>query len=83
MGWNLIDPEREAPVLAGLGGDSRFYFVHSYYMACQNPQDVLARTSYGGNFPSIVQRGRVIGAQFHPEKSHRFGMRFFQNFVAL
>lgn len=84
MGWNLIYPERESPILAGLTEQqSRFYFVHSYRVVCADPQDSLAKTDYGGKFTSMVQRGNVIGAQFHPEKSHRFGMQLLRNFAGM
>ena len=81
MGWNLIKPQRVSPLLDGLDGESRFYFAHSYHMVCSDPADVLATTEYGGEFVSIVQHGNIMGAQFHPEKSHRFGMALLENFV--
>jgi imidazole glycerol-phosphate synthase subunit HisH len=83
MGWNLVSVRRPHPILANLGTEPRFYFAHSYYAHCDDPADVLATTNYGGEFPSVVARKNVIGAQFHPEKSHRFGLQLFRNFVAL
>jgi glutamine amidotransferase len=83
IGWNLVNIRRPHAILAGLGPEVRFYFAHSYHPHCDDPADVLATTSYGGEFPSIVSRGNVIGVQFHPEKSHRFGLQLFRNFVAL
>jgi glutamine amidotransferase len=83
MGWNLVAPARAEPLTSGLEQDARFYFVHSYWFDCAEPADVLLRTAYGFAFPSGVQRGNVMGVQFHPEKSHRFGMQLLKNFAAL
>jgi imidazole glycerol-phosphate synthase subunit HisH len=74
MGWNVVRWLRESPVFAQDEADQRFYFVHSYHVECRDPADVLGVTPYGDEFVSVLQRGRVLGAQFHPEKSHRFGM---------
>lgn len=62
-------------------GESRFYFVHSHHAVRHDPADVAATTQYYGPFVSSVRRGNVYGAQFHPEKSHRFGMRVLENFA--
>jgi glutamine amidotransferase len=62
---------------------ARFYFVHSYHVACDREEDVAGWTSYGYDFASVVERGNVMGTQFHPEKSHRFGMALLRNFAAL
>lgn len=83
MGWNRVTPAKAHPLCSGLEQDARFYFVHSYYYDCAEPGDVLFRTSYGRDFPSGVQRGNVMGVQFHPEKSHRFGMQLLKNFIEL
>lgn len=81
MGWNTLASRREgSPLLARLGPDARFYFVHSFHLVCENPSDVLATTNYGGAFTSMVNRDNVWGAQFHPEKSHRFGMALLKQF---
>lgn len=81
MGWNTIQIERSSPLLAELDGESRFYFVHSYHLVCSQRQDSLALTPYGYNFTSIIQRGNIYGTQFHPEKSHRYGMKILDNFA--
>jgi glutamine amidotransferase len=81
MGWNEIQVMTEHPLLAGLGEEPRFYFVHSYYVCCSQRGDVLATTDYGISFDSIVGRGNVLGTQFHPEKSHRYGRKILENFV--
>jgi glutamine amidotransferase len=83
MGWNAISPKRESPLWRNLGERRRFYFVHSYHLVCSDPGDVLATTHYGTEFTSMVQHGNVYGAQFHPEKSHRFGMTLLRNFSGI
>ncbi len=81
MGWNGIDVQRQHAIVAGLETGARFYFVHTYHVVCENPADVVAYTDYGYNFASIIQKENIIGAQFHPEKSHKFGMQFLKNFA--
>lgn len=83
MGWNRVTPTVTHPLSQGLGTDARFYFVHSYHFECENPQDTLLESFYGRAFTSGVQRGNVMGVQFHPEKSHRYGMQLIKNFVGL
>jgi glutamine amidotransferase len=83
MGWNLVVPAKEHPMCIGLEARARFYFVHSYHFECADQSDVLFHTSYGGEFASGVQRNNVMGVQFHPEKSHRFGMQLLKNFIGL
>ncbi|MFN0033422.1 MAG: imidazole glycerol phosphate synthase subunit HisH [Saprospiraceae bacterium] len=78
MGWNAIAPQKQHPLLPP--GESRFYFVHSYFVRCDHASDVLATTRYGHDFCSMIQRDNVFGAQFHPEKSHKFGMNLLENF---
>jgi imidazole glycerol-phosphate synthase subunit HisH len=81
MGWNTVQLKADSVLFDGVGSDSRFYFVHSYHVTCTDPADVLAMTSYGHEFVSAVQKGRIVGVQFHPEKSHKFGMQILKNFV--
>lgn len=83
MGWNTVTPRREDPLVAGLESDSRFYFVHSYRVVSDRDADILATTPYGMDFASMVGHGNVRGAQFHPEKSHAFGMTILRNFSEL
>lgn len=83
MGWNQINPLKENPLFQELGADHRFYFAHSFFVECSNPGDVLAETEYGVKFPSSVARENIYGVQFHPEKSHRFGMELFNNFLKM
>jgi len=83
MGWNTVSLDHEDALVAGLEPDSRFYFVHSYYVAPDREADVLGVTSYGLDFASMIGAGNVRGAQFHPEKSHAFGMTILKNFSEL
>ncbi len=83
MGWNQVISSKKHSLTNGLESGSRFYFVHSYHYECENPEDELLKTNYGYEFTSGVQRGNVMGVQFHPEKSHRFGIQLFNNFINL
>jgi glutamine amidotransferase len=83
MGWNTVVPRRASPLLERLDSQSRFYFVHSYRVVCGDSADELAYSRYGGDFTSIVARGNIYGVQFHPEKSHRFGMALLRNFASI
>lgn len=81
VGWNESRPLRSSPLFDGVPSDQRFYFTHSFHIECADPSDELARTVYGSEFTSAVQRGNICGAQFHPEKSHLEGLRVLLNFV--
>lgn len=81
MGWNYIDIKQPVGAFKEMYPDPRFYFVHSYYMVCRQASDVLATVDYGVEFPAAVIHGNIMGMQFHPEKSHKYGMRLFTNFV--
>lgn len=81
MGWNLVHSVNQSPLTEGLPEESRFYFVHSYHVLCNDPADVLMATMYGSSFHSIIQHDNIYGAQFHPEKSHKFGMKLLENFA--
>lgn len=81
MGWNELVPCRPSPMFDRLENPARFYFVHSYHLVCRDPGDVLATARYGVEFTAMIERGNVRGAQFHPEKSHRFGMTLLDNFA--
>jgi len=83
MGWALLARQRDSRLLRGLDESARFYFVHSYHVVCADRQDVVATSDYGGAFVSMIERGNVMGAQFHPEKSHRFGMQLLRNFAEI
>ena len=81
MGWNSIKVRKHNQLLNGLESESRFYFVHSYHLSCKDHRDELTTTSYGYDFVSSVLKENIVGVQFHPEKSHKFGMRLMKNFV--
>jgi glutamine amidotransferase len=83
MGWNLVYPVRESALIADLPEEPRFYFVHSFHVQCSNSENVLTTTNYGAPFHSIVQHNNIFGAQFHPEKSHKYGMKLLHNFAHL
>jgi glutamine amidotransferase len=84
MGWNTLDVRHIHPVLDGIGAGpngAHAYFVHSFQMYPDNPDDVLATSDYGGPVTAIVARGNILGAQFHPEKSQTLGLRLIANFL--
>lgn len=83
MGWNDIEPLRTDGLFRDLGDGARFYFLHSYYFSPNDAADVLATTFYGSRFSSAIQRGNVHGVQFHPEKSHAWGIQLLKNFAEL
>jgi glutamine amidotransferase len=83
MGWNTLVPHRASALLDGLDDGTFVYFVHSYHAVADRPEDVLAHTSYGIDFPAVVARNNVFGVQFHPEKSQHAGLRILQNFAQL
>jgi glutamine amidotransferase len=79
MGWNYIHVKKQSPLIGQAPG-KKFYFVHSFYIQCDQQHDVLATCDYGKVFDCMVQHENIFGAQFHPEKSHKFGMELFENF---
>ncbi|PSL06319.1 imidazole glycerol phosphate synthase subunit HisH [Cecembia rubra] len=81
MGWNLISISKDSNLLDSLDNNSRFYFVHSYYVQCKNEGDILTKTNFGLDYVSSFEKDNLIGVQFHPEKSHRFGITLFKNFL--
>lgn len=82
MGWAWITVRRSEPLLEAVG-PQRFYFVHSLAFVPDNPDHVIATVDYGAEICAAVGRANVWGTQFHPEKSHRFGMRLLQNFAQM
>jgi glutamine amidotransferase len=80
MGWLEVKREKESPLMAGLE-DARFYFAHSYHVEVTDSSDILTSAEYGYKFTVGVERDNILGVQFHPEKSHRFGMRLLKNFA--
>jgi imidazole glycerol-phosphate synthase subunit HisH len=84
IGWNEVRWERRSPLTAGLPADGcPFYHVHSYAARPAAETDVVGSTEYGERFATVVERERVFGVQFHPEKSSRHGLELLGNFVRL
>jgi imidazole glycerol-phosphate synthase subunit HisH len=84
MGWNHVTFRSDCPLAKGLSGEPRFYFVHSYHAVLVDEEaDWMARTTYGYPFVSGFSHHNIYGVQFHPEKSHAFGMQLFRNFAGL
>ncbi len=81
MGWNAVRAIGHPPLFDDLTDDARFYFVHGYHARPRSNHDVLAVSHHGFEFVAAVGRDNVFGTQFHPEKSHRFGMRLLRNFA--
>lgn len=83
MGWNLVHPTQAHALTADLPPEPRFYFVHSYFVQVDDPANALLRAHYGLDFDAAIVSGNIMGAQFHPEKSHRFGMTLLANFARM
>jgi glutamine amidotransferase len=85
MGWNTVTYKSSEPLFQHFQEfeESRFYFVHSYFFKCDKEENIMTTTHYGHDFTSGVKTKNVFGAQFHPEKSHLFGIQMFKNFVNL
>ncbi|MBI5141401.1 MAG: imidazole glycerol phosphate synthase subunit HisH [Nitrospirae bacterium] len=83
MGWNDVSPCSDEGLFRNLGSGARFYFLHSYYFVPQNLDHILAATDYNGTYASSVRSGNVFGVQFHPEKSHQWGIQLLKNFAEI
>jgi imidazole glycerol-phosphate synthase subunit HisH len=81
MGWTDIHINKPSPILQDLPADAHFYFVHSYHLSPSNAEDILITSNYGYDFTSGVERGNIVAVQFHPEKSHKYGMQLYRNFA--
>lgn len=81
MGWNTVTIKKDSKLLIDLPFDSRFYFVHSYHIECEDENDILCRSDYGYEFTCAIEKDNIVGVQFHPEKSHKFGMQLLKNFA--
>lgn len=81
MGWNQIAVKKENPVFDNMYENPKFYFVHSYHFQLNNEADTLTTTNYGYEFASGFSRENITGLQFHPEKSHKYGMLVYKNFL--
>ena len=83
VGWNEVLWHIKSQILHGFCEKPRYYFVHSYFVECNQKNDILGTTHYGQDFVAAFQHDNIIGVQFHPEKSHQFGMEFLKNFAKL
>ena len=82
MGWADVEAVRPNPLIAE-DEEQRFYHDHGFAAVCDDPADVIATASYGTEFTTAVEHGNILGVQFHPEKSHRFGMALLRRFASL
>lgn len=83
MGWNYIAIQKQSTLFNDMYENPKFYFVHSYYVMCNNAEDKLATADYGITYDCAFEKGNIYGVQFHPEKSHKYGMKLLQNFIGL
>jgi glutamine amidotransferase len=83
MGWNIAERTRPCHLTDNLNDEIRFYFVHSYCVQTDDPSHTVLRTRYGIEFAAAIQKENIMGAQFHPEKSHKFGMQLLKNFAEI
>ena len=80
MGWAELNLKKDSKLIENFSVDARFYFVHNYHMVVNNPDNILATSIYGYEFTSAIENANIYGVQFHPEKSHKFGMKLLENF---
>lgn len=83
MGWSVLKLENKSSLHRNCDGSQKFYFVHSYHMVCDNPLEIAATAQHGITTTASVEKENIFGCQFHPEKSHRFGMQLFRNFAEM
>ncbi|MBN8696783.1 MAG: imidazole glycerol phosphate synthase subunit HisH [Bacteroidetes bacterium] len=83
MGWNDIQIKKDSKLLRDLPIPSKFYFVHSYYVKCEDVSNTILSSTYGHEFTCGIEKENILGVQFHPEKSHKFGMKILKNFSEL
>jgi imidazole glycerol-phosphate synthase subunit HisH len=82
MGWNYVEKLDESSLIFNYKKGTKFYFVHSYHIVCYDIKDIILTTSYGDKkFTAAFQKDNIYGVQFHPEKSHKYGMWLMKNFV--
>ena len=83
MGWNKISINKKSDLMNNIPEESEFYFIHSFYIKCNNENDILNRTIYESEFVSAIQKENIFGVQYHPEKSHEIGEKMFKNFIQI
>lgn len=83
MSWNSVSPVKNHSLLHGMENHAAFYFSHSYYVLAENQEHIIATTNYGVTFHSIINKDNIFGAQFHPEKSHKYGRMLLDNFARI
>ena len=81
MGWDFINITQRIPLLNNVCDDDRYYFVHSFYVQVSEEKSTVAKTDYGMIFDTVIAKDNIIGVQFHPEKSLKYGMKILENFV--
>ena len=83
MGWNSVIFNPHSPLFKNTNSEIRFYFTHSFHVTDENKSDIIGTTYYGYEFTCAVQKNNIYGVQFHPEKSHRFGLQLMKNFLEI
>ena len=84
MGWDIVEIKNKNDLIVdGIVDQQRYYFVHSYHAVCKDENNVLMTCNYGYEFTAAVKKDNIYGFQFHPEKSHKFGMRLLENFARM
>lgn len=81
MGWLDVKLRTKSKLFEQLDTDARFYFVHSYFVRCNNEENALASSSFENEYTSAIVKDNIMGVQFHPEKSHKFGLQMMRNFI--
>jgi len=83
MGWNIVHPTQPSPLTHDMTEETRFYFVHSFYVKTEHEKNAILKATHGLTFDAGIQEGNIMGVQFHPEKSHKFGMRLLTGFAEI
>jgi glutamine amidotransferase len=81
MGWEYTIPLSKSKIFKDMYEDPKFYFVHSYYVKCSNQQEAIIGANYMHPFHAGIEKDTIVGVQFHPEKSHKYGMKLLENFA--
>lgn len=81
MGWSEVSEYGQSRLFADMYAEPRFYFVHSYHLQLDTEADRLCNAQYGYDFVAGIEQDNILGVQFHPEKSHKYGMKLLENFV--